>query len=50
MTVSIIYMKLPISIKDAMERNSIVYVVKEGRYRTSDEYQMEHFGDILPVV
>ena len=37
-------------LKDAMERDSIVYVVKEGRYRTSDEYQMEHFGDILPVV
>lgn len=37
-------------LKDVMERDSIVYVVKEGRYRTSDEYQMEHFGDILPVV
>ena len=37
-------------LKDAMEHDSIVYVVKEGRYRTSDEYQMEHFGDILPVV
>ena len=37
-------------LKDAMEHDSIVYVVKEGRYRTSDEYQMQHFGDILPVV
>lgn len=37
-------------LKNAMEHDSIVYVVKEGRYRTSDEYQMEHFGDILPVV
>ena len=37
-------------LKDAMEHDSIVYVVKEGRYRTSDEYQMQHFGDVLPVV
>ena len=37
-------------LKDAMEYDSIVYVVEEGRYRTSDEYQMQHFGDILPVV
>ena len=37
-------------LKDAMEYDSIVYVVKEGRYRTSDEYQMQHFGDVLPVV
>ena len=37
-------------LKDAMEQDSIVYVVKEGRYRTSDEYQMQHFGDVLPVV
>ena len=37
-------------LKYAMEYDSIVYVVKEGRYRTSDEYQMQHFGDILPVV
>ena len=37
-------------LKDAMEHDNIVYVVKEGRYRTSDEYQMQHFGDILPVV
>ena len=37
-------------LKDAMEYDSIVYVVEEGRYRTSDEYQMQHFGDVLPVV
>ena len=37
-------------LKDAMEYDSIVYVVEEGRYRTSDEYQMQYFGDILPVV
>ena len=37
-------------LKDTMEHDSIVYVVEEGRYRTSDEYQMQHFGDILPVV
>ena len=37
-------------LKDAMEYDNIVYVVKEGRYRTSDEYQMQHFGDVLPVV
>ena len=37
-------------LKDTMEHDSIVYVVKEGRYRTSDEYQMQHFGDVLPVV
>ena len=37
-------------LKEAMEHDSIVYVVKEGRYRTSDEYQMQHFGDVLPVV
>ena len=37
-------------LKETMEHDSIVYVVKEGRYRTSDEYQMQHFGDILPVV
>lgn len=37
-------------LKDIMEYDGIVYVVEEGRYRTSDEYQMQHFGDILPVV
>ena len=37
-------------LKDAMEHDSIVYVVEEGRYRTSDEYQMQYFGDVLPVV
>ena len=37
-------------LKETMEHDSIVYVVKEGRYRTSDEYQMQHFGDVLPVV
>ena len=37
-------------LKETMEHDSIVYVVKEGRYRTSDEYQMQHFGDILPIV
>lgn len=37
-------------LKDAMEHDNIVYVVEEGRYRTSDEYQMQHFGDVLPVV
>ena len=37
-------------LKDTMEHDSIVYVVEEGRYRTSNEYQMQHFGDVLPVV
>lgn len=37
-------------LKEAMEHDSIVYVVEEGRYRTSDEYQMQYFGDVLPVV
>ena len=37
-------------LKDAMEHDSIVYVVEEGRYRTSDEYQIQYFGDVLPVV
>lgn len=37
-------------LKEAMERDNIIYVVEEGRYRTSDEYQMQHFGDILPTV
>lgn len=37
-------------LKETMEHDSIVYVVEEGRYRTSDEYQMQYFGDVLPVV